>query len=165
MIRELENLLHWCRGKLFSFTALQLSRYKISNSPCRLLYIFSEITEENLVLHLENILCLLSLSILITYLQGNTLESEEEVACLSILESDSQLHYHEPRLWHLWSRLSPLGTRCLSSKGCQLDFERYCRNHVLELLSKPWRLQLINDSSCENVPLSVTSNTGHHTTK
>ena len=50
------------------------------------------------MLHLENIPCLLSLSILITYLQGNILESEEEVACLSILESDSQLAYHEPRL-------------------------------------------------------------------
>lgn len=56
------------------------------------------LTEENLVLHLENIPCLLSLSILITYLQGNILESEEEVACLSILESVSQLPYHEPRL-------------------------------------------------------------------
>ena len=50
------------------------------------------------MLHLENIPCLLSLSILITYLQGNILESEEEVVCLSILESDSQLPYHEPRL-------------------------------------------------------------------
>ena len=50
------------------------------------------------MLHLENIPCLLSLSILITYLQGNILESEEEVACLSILDSDSQLPYHEPRL-------------------------------------------------------------------